>query len=257
MRPVRHFLTTVVVLILSICSLRAEEVVYQMDKSIPCRVRVSTPEKVYTRTVVFPATSLLEVPQFFDENDLFVQGVGNTLIVHLRNPDFEGTLQVYDNDNRLYVLNILPEEQKKVDEHLIIRLPEPIADAMSVTSGDDDLVARVFRYYEHMLGAHEYADIEGVTANVVEDGEVKVGRRIYQDDDLALFLIKLYQGPGLRGYECLLRYAGTEPRRIDMQRLYFPGALSIYAPVQAFMDPANPTLDIEAGSSIRLFFVGR
>jgi hypothetical protein len=241
----------------TIVSATAEEVVYQSDKAIACLVRVSQPDKVHTRTIVFPAKGLLEVPQFFDPNDLFVKGVGNTLIVHLRNPDFEGSLQVYDDTNRLYVINIIPEQQRKVDEHLLITLPRPAASGSSVTSQDDEVVSRAFRYYEHMLGAHHYADIQSIDATVMIDGEVKVGRRIYQDNVLSLFLIRLHQGPELRGYECIMTYAGDQPRRIDLQRLYFPGALSVYAPVQAFMDPAQPSIEVEAGSTIRLFFVGR
>ena len=234
----------------------AEDVVLPADGVVTVPIRVSTPNQVYPRTIVFPTDSIGDIPQLFSEQDLFVQQIRNTLVLHLKTADFGGTLQVFDASGRLYLLNVVPAQgDQPVPEKLRITLPQP--PPVAAAGMRHNIVEEAMAMFDHMLGFRRRPDVSSVDATVIRDGEVSVGRRIYEDDDVQILVTRIHQGPALRGYECVFTYRGEEPRYIPYQRIYFPGAIAVYAGQGAFMDPANPGRDVRPGQSIRVYYVAQ
>ena len=65
----------------------------------------------------------------------------------------------------------------------------------------------------------------------------------------------MFQGPSVRGYECVARYAGERTVRLDMQRLWFPGALAVYASGQILTGGDDPAVELQPRQAISLWYV--
>lgn len=241
----------------------AEDVVFPPDGVIDVKVAVSEPNKVVPRTVVFPSTGIGDIPELFSREHLFVQQIRNTLIVHLKTAEFKGTLQVYDASGRLYLLNIIPATKtERIAEKLRIVLPKKPTAASSGAPVRHNIVEQSFAMYRHMIaydmnGHIDNPLVQSAPAVVMRNGKLSHGRRIHEDDDVQILLTSVHEGYTLKGYSTVFVYRGTEPRRIDFQRLYFPGAISVYAGQEAFMDPHRPGMQVQPGQSIKVYYIGR
>jgi hypothetical protein len=233
----------------------AETVDWSLGRSIDCALAPALPTRALTRTVVFPGGPITEVPSFWSEEQLFVKIIRNTLVFQLRDPLFTGTIQVFDDKGNLFLLGVRAARAgETVDDVLLIRPVEAAGGAAAPMPGDSD--GAVTELMAHMVGGGPNPAISGsLVTHVDEHGKVVPGRRIFADDTLTLELIKVFQGPGLRGYECVVRYAGERTVRLDQQRLWFPGALAVYASNQVFINPQTVSIEIQPNQAIRIFYV--
>jgi hypothetical protein len=226
-----------------------------IGQAIPCPLPLSTPTHDATRTVVFPGGALADVPVFWDpETQLCVKAIRNTLVLQLRDPQFSGTLQVYDDKGGLYLLAVRAAAPGEEPDAVLLVRPKAARDEAAAAAVPADSDAQVTQMMAAMVGGCDGA-VTGSVVTRVEDGKVVVGRRIFADATLTLELVRVFQGPILRGYECLLSYHGKHSVRLDQSRLWFPGALAVYASAQAVIDPQTVAVEIAPGAAITLDYV--
>jgi hypothetical protein len=232
----------------------AEEVVPLQHEAIECRLRVSTPTAIWPRTVIFPVAGELRIPKLHDEVDVDVQAIGNTVLILLKNGDWTGVLHVYDAQGNLYSLRLVAERERPIDDRLVILPPPAPRGGGAVVDGGpavgSQLVSSAMDMLDVMLGVRQIPSISGVPATSMRDGALHQGMRIYEDDVLLLEVQRIYQGPSLRGYQCLLTYRGTTPFRIPYQRLTFPGVVAAYCPASQLMQAGvgDPGSEVDGGS---------
>ncbi|HEX3133332.1 MAG TPA: hypothetical protein VHX44_07070 [Planctomycetota bacterium] len=242
--------------VLLLCAtLQAETVDWSLGKAIDCPLPQALPTKALLRTVIFPGGAITEVPSFWSDEQLYVKIIRNTLILQLRDPLFVGTLQVFDDKGNLFLVNVrAAKANEPVDEMLLLRpLGGPGETAAGVMPSDSD--GQLTDMMAHMLAGGGNSAIAGSLVTRVEDGKLLIGRRIFGDDAFSLELIKVFQGPSMRGYECLMRYNGTDTMRLDQQRLWFPGALAVYASSQVFINPQTVTIEVQPKQAIKVYYV--
>lgn len=243
-------------LVLASRALTAEESHWTPQRAIDVALVPSSLSNLRTRTVVLPGSAISQVPVFWTANDLHVEIIDNTLILQLRNPDFTGTLSVYDDAGSVFLLNVRPaEENERVDEMLIVIDEQARIDEREGLGRSTDTDTAVTEMMRHMLGGPTAEHITGMVVTRVENDEVRIGRRVFEDSDLGIWMVRLYQSPAVRGCELLFHFRGPQPVRFEMERLYFPGALAVYASDQVLYDPANPHLEIDPKQTIRVFYV--
>lgn len=241
----------VVALAATLAVARAEMVDWSLGRAIDCPLPLALPSRAATRTIVFPGGPISEVPSFWSEEQLYAKVIRNTLVLQLRDPLFAGTIQVFDDKGNLFLVNVhAAAATETVDEILMLRPQAAPGEAAAPLPPDSD--GQITEMMAQMVGGVANPGIQGSLVTRVEDGQVVVGRRIFADDALSLELIKVFQGSGVRGYECLMRYNGKDPVRLDQQRLWFPGALAVYASAQVFINPQTVSIEIQPNQAIKV-----
>jgi len=225
-------------------------------QSIDCALPLSTPSAVATRTVVFPNGAITDVPAFWDaDTQLYIKVIRNTLVMQLRDPRFSATVQVFDDKGDLFLLNVHgAADGMPTDAVLQVRAQSAPVPGDGAEPADAD--GAVTAMMAAMVGGSS-ATISSAAVTRVEDGTVKRGRHLFSDPTLTLDLDMVYQGPRLRGYRCQLTYHGTHPVRFNAQRLWFPGALAVYASAQVLIDPGNPAFSMQPRQTILLYYVAQ
>jgi hypothetical protein len=238
--------------------LSAQTIDWSLGSTIDCPLPLSSPNTVATRTIVFPNGAITEVPAFWDaETQLYIKVIRNTVVLQLRDPHFSGTVQIFDDKGDLFLVNVhLASDPSTLDDVLMLR-PRPVAgtagaDSMDAEPQDSD--GQITELMAAMLGPRP-TSVSCSMVTRVEKGRVVPGRHIYSDATISLDLLHLYRAAHLRGYQCLLHYHGTRTVRLDQSRLWFPGALAVYASAQVFVDPRILAIDIQPEQSILLYFV--
>jgi hypothetical protein len=248
----RHLVTCALVMIGQLGV--AETVDWSLGKAVDCPLPQALPSKALTRTLVFPGGAVTDVPAFWSEEQLYVKIIRNTLVMQLRDPAFVATLQVFDDKGNLFLVNVrAAKPTESVDEVLMLK-PISQTTATGSANGASDSDGQITEMMAHMVGGGN-PSIVGSLVTRVEDGKVAIGRRIFADDSFSLELMKVFQGPSLRGYECLMRYQGKDTVRLDQQRLWFPGALAVYASSQVFINPQTVSVEIQPNQAIKVYYV--
>jgi len=225
-------------------------------QSIDCALPLSTPSAVATRTVVFPNGAITDVPAFWDaDTQLYIKVIRNTLVLQLRDPRFSATVQVFDDKGDLFLLCVHGAgEDVAPDAVLQVRAPAaPGAGDEALPSDADGAITAMMAA---MLGGSG-AVLSSAAVTRVEDGTVKRGRHLFSDPTLTLDLDTVFQGAHLRGYRCQLTYHGAHAVRFNAQRLWFPGALAVYASGQVLADPNDPAFQMEPRQTILLYYVAQ
>lgn len=232
----------------------ATTVDWTLGEAVDCALPAALPSQAMTRTIVLPGGAVTEVPSFWNDDQLFVKAIRNTLIVQLRDPLFVATMQAYDDQGNLYLINLRAAKPgEAVDEILVLRQkPDATLSGGALASDSDGAISDMMAA---MVGGVGHPSIAGSLVTRVEDGAMVPGRRIFADDTLSLELVKVFQGPSVRGYECVARYVGDQTVRLDMQRLWFPGALAVYASSQILLSPDDAGVEIQPNQAIKLYYV--
>ena len=239
----------------------AETVDWVLGKPIDCPVNISLPTKPVPRTVILPGGVVTEIPQNWFEDQCEVRFIRNTVSIKLKDPVFMGTIQVFDDKGNLYLLNVrAPRPDEVVAESLTLR---PGSDGSVI--GQDGLPRSSPIDSDGAITEMMVAMFNGVATGTIassiqyrmadDQKSFVVGERILEDDSLSWYLVRVWQGPRLRGFETVFTYKGKGSFRIPYQRWYFPGALAVLAADQVIMDPTLPQVNAEQGQPIRLFFV--
>jgi hypothetical protein len=233
----------------------AETKEWSLTQTIHIPVHVSTVDNLRPRTVVLP-TKVREVPQFWTDDQMVVELMGNALVIQLRRSDFSTTMQVFDETGRVYLLRV--ESVKSghvVDDMLVVNDSSLSPNTQTSMLTDSD--GAVTEMMAAMIGgAHPH--IRASVTSRVDNGEVKQGRVIFQDDTLDITLVRVWSGHvtgRLRGYECIMTWKGSQAVRVNEERLWFPGALAVWASDQVMSDQNNPSVTVQPRSSIRLCYV--
>jgi hypothetical protein len=240
----------------------AETQDWSLGRAIDCPLPLSTPSHAATRTIVFPGGAIADVPVFWDaESQLCAKAIRNTLVLQLRDAAFSATLQVFDDKGNLFLIDVhAAHAGDSPDEVLLLRPSTAAATAGaggcagSEGGAGADSDAEVTRMMAAMVGGGDPGVVSSLVRRV-EDGRLKVGRRIFADDTMSLELVRVFQGPRLRGYQCLLAYHGSHSVRLEQQRLYFPGALAVYASAQVLYEPGSVSVAVQPDQSITLDYV--
>ena len=252
---------SLVLLILLATFVRAETVDWVLGKPIDCPVAVSLPTKPVPRTVILPGGNVTEILQSWFEDQVEVRYVRNTVSIKLKDPVFSGTIQIYDDKGNLYLLNVrAPRPDESVAESLTLR---PGSDGSSI--GEDGLPKSSPIDSDGAITEMMVTMFNGVASGTIassiqyrmstDQKSFVVGERIMEDDSISWYLLRVWQGPRLRGFETVLTYKGKGSFRVPYQRWWFPGALAIMAADQIILDPSSPQVSAAQGQPIRLFFV--
>jgi hypothetical protein len=229
---------------------------WSLGATIDCPLALSTPAHVATRTIVFPSGAITDVPAFWDaESQLYVKIIRNCVVLQLRDPRFSATLQVFDDKGDLFLVTVhAAADPSLVDDALLVRPAGGGAGAEAQGRSAEDSDGQVTELMAAMVGPRN-ASVACTLVTRVENGTVVPGRHLYADHTLSLDLMHLYQGAHLHGYQCVLTYHGTRTVRLDQSRLWFPGALAVYASAQVFIDPRTVGIEIQPQQTILLYFV--
>jgi hypothetical protein len=106
-----------------------------------------------------------------------------------------------------------------------------------------------------MLAGVARSDVVRTPVTRVEQGHLRSGRVLLRDSVCTLELVTQFQGPRLRGYECLLRSRSQQPMHLDEQRLWFDGALAVYASSHVLPVVHGMQVDLAKDQAITLFYV--
>lgn len=234
---------------------------WSIGKSIDVALRVSLPSSPMPRTIILPDGPITEVPSSWFEDQIEVRWIRNTVSLKLKDPIFTGTMSVYDSKGNLYQFNVRPaRENEPVSDTLILRPAVETAggavgaNGVSVNSPIDSDGAVTEMMVAMELG-RPTGSVSGALQYRIVDGKVVPGYKLAEDDTKSWYLIKVWQGPRVRGYETLLIYKGPGVKVIAPQRIYFPGALAVRASSQGVYDSQTPEITVSQNQAIRLFFV--
>jgi hypothetical protein len=89
----------------------------------------------------------------------------------------------------------------------------------------------------------------------VRDGTLQPGHVLFQSDEMALVIIKMWQSPYLRGYQAVLTYHGTKPIRVNYSKLFVPGAIAVSVNPITVANPNAPDFSIEPDQTVNIFYV--
>lgn len=238
-------------------NLYAESVEWYLGKTVDCPVAVSMPTKPLPRTIIVPGGTITDVPTYWSENQLHVQIIRNSLILHLRDPAFEGTLSIYDDKGNMYTIRVKAAPNNQEPEQLLILKPSANPPGVAGGPGSElkDSDVAITTMMLHMVGGPQHPQIQGSIVSSVKDGKLSPGMVVFSDDMMSIEVFKAYQGPTVRGCECVVRYFGDKPVRLNTETLWFPGALAVYATDQTLFVPGRSGVELQPKSVLSLFYV--
>ena len=206
--------------------------------------------------MVFPNGAITDVPAFWDaDTQLYIKIIRNTLVLQLRDPRFSASVQVFDDKGDLFLLSVHAAGDG-VPADAVLQVRAPVATGAGDAAAPADADGAITAMMAAMLGGAGMA-LNSAAVTRVEDGTVKRGRHLFSDPTLSLDLDTVYQGARLRGYRCALTYHGAHPVRFNAQRLWFPGALAVYASGQVLADPNDPAFQMQPRQTILLYYVAQ
>jgi hypothetical protein len=176
---------------------------WSLGKAIDCPLPVAMPSKAATRTVVFPF-AVVDVPTFWSQDEqLYTKSLRNTLVMQLRDPSWQGTLQVFDDKGNLYLLNVRSAKAgETVDESLIIRPVGTDSAGPGAGAPPADSDGAVTDMMAYMVAGGKNANYSASLVTRVVDDKLVVGRRIFEDDTMVIDLVKVFQGPKIGRASC-------------------------------------------------------
>ena len=239
----------------------SETVDWNPDETIICSVKKSEPNDINIRTVVLLGGGAIKsIPKYYSDEVLNIKTFKNTFTVQLRDSNFTGVIQVFDDNNRLMHFKIKPvESSDHIDDMLVVRMSREAGAkaSLGLRSSAPDSDGAVIDLMTHMLGGQRRSDISGTMVTRVEGGDVVPGRIIFEDDTAKMELIHVFQSSTLRGFHIVFTYRGKDAIRINTQRLWFPGAIAVHASDPTLMNQDNPSVEINPNQVIHLYYVSR
>jgi hypothetical protein len=239
----------------------AESVTVSPGISVDCPVPVSTADNKRTRTVVLPSEGIARVATTAPESDLEVKHYKNTLVLNLKNPAFEASLQVWDIENNLYLLTVRsPAEDDATDESLIlVKDRRAGADGSQATGSPktilQDTDQAVVTLMSQMRGGVTEDRVSWMAITSVDRGKVIPGKRLYADDNLEIRLQRVYRSPGLYGYETTWTWHGRQNIVVNLQSVWIPLVIATSASDQAILAQQNPDVVLPANRTIKVYYV--
>lgn len=251
-----RYINRIAIILVLAATAAAETQEWVPGVTIDCPVAVSTDSSKRLRTVEFPCNSLSKVKTLAKAEVLEIEKVKNRVSFALKSPDFEATVEVYDDNNRLYLLRVRsPDALEDPDDNLIL---VKTGDAGGRVKNDmRDADSGVMHLMGQMVKGVRDPDVRHGPVTRVERNQVVPGKVQYEDDDCALIAVHAYSLGKLYGVECVATWHGKDPAVVwNTQQLWFPGILAVHASDQVVMQGKNPDVMIKKGNSIRIFFVG-
>jgi hypothetical protein len=232
--------------------LPAETITWTPGMSIDCPLAPSLPSRSQARTIVFPLDggALTQIPTRWGEDELAAKAVGNTLILDLRDPSFQATLQVFDEKGLLFLLDVHAAPAGSApDDCLTILQAAPTAPMHLPADSDGAITA----FMAGMVAGGCQAGMTSRPVTHIEHGTIVPGRVILDTPRLRIALERIYQAGDLRGFLCFATAA--DGGEIDMQRLWFPGALAVYASDKDVLSCTHPGVRLPHPGTISLYYV--
>lgn len=233
--------------------------------TIDCPTNIVANDQERTRTIVLPCQSITSWSMSAKSKDLTVkQGDRNALILRLTNPSYETNLQVWDENQNLYTFLVRsPAEGEAPDDTLILKVARQ---AGGVGAGQAaEAGPRIVNQDTDGAAVHLMSQMaSGVTdpkvrwANVTtteRGGKIRPGRILHNSDDLTITLLKTYRSPTLYGYECMMEWHGDQTVAFQLQRWYRPGMICCATSDQVVLHPVDPSVQIPAHRTIRVWYV--
>ncbi len=239
----------------------AAVVEWRQNHTIEVVLEPSIPQRDHRSRLVYFPSEQVHFTQDWSQDDLHATVMLNGIQFMLRNPEFQTTVHVIGNDGAIYPLRIrrsAEDEDVSTVLQVVPHQPETSTAGSSIAArGPADIDAEAVVMMRHMVSGEPQHWVTSSPDGEITDEGFRLGRRVYESDFLSITSTRLYRGLQTVGYQCLVEYRGAEPVRLNFQRLYFPGALCVYASHQVLMDPKHPGTVLEPGDRLVLWFVAR
>lgn len=221
-----------VYIFLSFClaaSLQAQVVEWAEGAPIDVAVVASEGSTSRIRMVQLPCERVTQIVQAKDDPALTIEVVQQrTLAIQVSDASYTGGLRAFDETGRLYVINIYAAaDGTSVDDVLLVKLPS-VAKSGSAVSQLRDTDAAVTHLNAVMAGGVNDQNVVSAPVTQVVRGQVVVGRSVGSDDQMSVTITRAFRAqPPLVGYETTWTWRGPNPVGLPIQRLWFPGAISV------------------------------
>jgi hypothetical protein len=237
----------------------AERITYRQGDVIDLPLEVSTAESQPVRVVYFP-DKIVSRTEGARAEDIQIEFVGNTVAFRLINPAFSGRIPFRDSTGENFIFSVrAATEGESPDPTLIVERAQDVQNPGAVGVSRDSWPTDTDSAATILMRAMVSGRLpEGVTAAPVGsmvEGKVVAGSVLHEDDLLKISVVRIFTSPNLKGYVCLYQWKGDKAVRVQLQRLYFQGAIGVYCASQTLLAGQTPEAVLKPKADTLVYYV--